>query len=244
DGPQASEVTLLDELFNLTQLFELNEDGDSQFKQMIREFFIAAPGLKRGGGDLGFAPDPTELTIWNIIGKRDRLVTRLQLKQVTYDQQCQALDALDDLYGGDDNSLNWGTDFGNAGSAVAHDLQGLQIYEEKSYEDRLRGFMFQSTADNIDENGEPLTDAKTGKPAKITLKELATDLIVKQMQRQLLELPADGDIISDYTNHTCRIGERQRIYNKQKDHLIDSHRTQKLAGVLGEPVDDLFAVGS
>lgn len=244
DGPQASEIILFDELFNMDQLFELDEEGDSQFKRMIREFFIPVPGLKIGGGDFGFSPDPTELTAWNIIGKRDRLVSRLQLKQVTYDQQCQALDAMDDLYGGGDKAMNWGTDFGNAGSAVAHDLQGLQIYEHKSYEDRLRGFMFQSTNDNIDENGEPLTEAKTGKPAKITLKELATDLIVKQMQRQLLELPPDPDIISDYTNHTCRIGERQRIYKKEKDHLIDSHRTAKLAAVLGAPVADLFAIGS
>ncbi|WP_020675546.1 hypothetical protein [Geopsychrobacter electrodiphilus] len=241
DGPQPSEIILREELFDQTQLFEVDESGDSQFKRLIREFFVSVPGLRRGGGDFGFAPDPTELTIWNIIGKRDRLVSRLQLKQVTYDQQCQALDAMDDLCGGVADTATWGTDYGNAGSAVAHDLQGLQIYQHKSYEDRLRGFMFQSTTDNVDESGEPLTDAKTGKPAKITLKELATDLIVKQMQRQLLELPADPDIISDYTNHTCRIGERQRIYNKQKDHLIDSHRTQKLAGVLGQEVEDIFA---
>ena len=240
DGPQASRKLLQEELFNQSRFFALDEEGDSEFKRLIRSFYVAVPGLKRGGGDFGFAPDPTELTVWNIIGKRDRLVARLQLKQVTYDQQCQALDALDDLYGQPADALTWGTDFGNAGSAIAHDLQGLEIYAGKNYEDRLRGFMFQSTTDNIDELGEPITDAKTGKPAKITLKELATDHIVKQVQRQLLELPADGDIISAYTNHTCRIGERQRIYNKQNDHLIDSHRTQKLAGVLGEVVEDIF----
>ncbi len=240
DGPQPNQVIIHEELFNQTLFFELDDDGDSQFKHLLREYFISVPGLKRGGGDFGFAPDPTELTIWNIIGKRDRMVARLQLKQVTYDQQCQALDALDDLYGQPADSLTWGTDFGNAGSAVAHDLQGLQIYADKSYEDRLRGFMFQSNTDNIDEAGEPLTDAKTGKPAKITLKELSTDLIVKQVQRQLLELPPDPDLVTAYTNHTCRIGERQRIYNKQNDHLIDSHRTQKLAGALGNEVEDIF----
>ena len=80
-----------------------------------------------------------------------------------------------------------------------------------------------------------------GNPAKITLKELATDLLVKKMQRQQLEYPPDQDIILAYTNHTCRIGERQRIYNKENDHIIDADRAQELAGVLGNTVEDLFA---
>jgi len=242
EGPRPTQVMILEEVFNLAAFFALDEDGESEFKRQIRSFFVAVPGKRFGGGDFGFAPDPTELTIWNQIGKRDRLVARLQLKQVTYDQQCQAIAALDDLYG--DASMTWGTDYGNAGSAVAHDLQGLDIYRDRHFDDRLRGFMFQSTTDNIDDLGEPITDAKTGKPAKITLKELATDWIDKQVQRQMVELPPDPDIVSAYTNHTCRIGERQRIYNKQNDHLIDSHRVAKLAAVMGEPVEDLFAVGS
>ncbi len=241
DGPLPQQTIIREEQFDLNQFFDLDDEGDSQFRRLIREFFVSVPGLKHGGGDFGFSPDPTELTMWNIIGQRDRLVARLQLKQVTYDQQCQGLDALDDLYGATPESLTWGTDFGNAGSAVAHDLQGLEIYAAKNYEDRLRGFMFQSNTDNIDEDGEPITEAKTGKPAKITLKELSTDMIVKRVQRQTIELPPDPDLITAYTNHTCRIGERQRIYNKQNDHLIDSHRVAKLAGVLGNEVEDIFA---
>ena len=65
--------------------------------------------------------------------------------------------------------------------------------------------MFQSTTDNVSEDGEPITDAKTGKPARITLKELATDILVKKMQRQELEYPPDPDIILYYTNHTVRM---------------------------------------
>lgn len=240
EGPIPRHVILLEEVHSARQLFDIDQEGDSPFRRLIRSFFIAAPGAKRGGGDFGFSADPTEIYIKNIIGKRERLVARLQLKQVTYDQQCQALDALDDLYGPAE-ALSWGTDFGNAGSAVAHDLQGLPQYAEKAYDDRLKGFMFQSTTDNINDDGEPITDAKTGKPAKITLKELATDLLVKKMQRQQLEYPPDQDIILAYTNHTCRIGERQRIYNKDNDHLIDADRAQALCGVLGNTVEDLFA---
>lgn len=245
DGPVPRHTILHEETANSVMFFELDGDGDNEFRRLIRSFFQVVPGLRRGGGDLGFSQDPTEIYVKNIIGKRERLVARLQLKQVTYDMQCQALDALDDLYGGAEQAapLHWGTDFGNAGSAVAHDLQGLQQYAEKCYEDRLKGFMFQSTTDNIDDEGETITDAKTGKPSKITLKELATDLITKKMQRQLLEYPPDQDIIMAYTNHTCRAGERQRIYNKENDHLIDADRLQELAGVLGCDVEDLFACG-
>jgi hypothetical protein len=241
DGPTPRHKLLIDDTYPAGTFFRFDDEGDSEFKRLIRGFFSAVPGLKRGGSDFGFSPDPTEITIWNIIGKRERLVGRLQLKQVTYDQQCQAQDAMDDVYGTQQESLKWGTDFGNAGSAVAHDLQGLQIYEDKNYDDRLSGFMFQSTTDNIDENGEPLLDPKSQKPVKITLKELATDLIVKKVQRQEMEYPADEDIISAYTNHTCRQGERQRIYSKDNDHLIDSQRVATLAGVLGCDVEDLFA---
>ena len=244
EGPVPKHRILLEESFSATNLFTIDNKGESQFRALIRSFFVTVPGAKRAGGDLGFSQDPTEILVKNIIGKKERLVARLQLKQVTYDQQCQALDAVDDMYGGGkDATLLWGTDFGNAGSAVAHDLQGLPQYEHKAYDDRLKGFMFQSTTDNIDEDGEPVIDAKTGKPAKITLKELATDLLVKKMQRQNLEYPPDQEIILAYTNHTCRIGERQRIYNKENDHLIDADRGQELAGVLGIEVEDLFDCG-
>lgn len=239
EGPVGNQQILLEQQYNLDQFFELEDDGSSVFRDVVNSFFIQVPGLVRGGGDFGFSPDPTELTIWNEIGTRDRLVARLQLKQVTYDQQCQGLDALDTLYS-PTTSMLWGTDYGNAGSAVAHDLQGLAIYDDKDYDDRLRGFMFQAKNDNIDEQGEPIFDAQTGKPSKITFKELATDLIVKKVQRQMVELPPDPDLITAYTNHTCRIGERQRIYNKQNDHLLDSHRVSKLAGVMMTDVEDIF----
>jgi len=240
EGPVPKHKILHEEVYSCAKLFALDDEGDSQFKALLRSFFVTVPGAKRDGGDFGFSSDPTEILVKNIIGKKERLVARLQMKQVTYDQQCQALDGIDDIYN-HDNTLLWGTDFGNAGSAVAHDMQGLKIYAHKNYDDRLRGFMFQSTTNNVDDEGNEITDAKTGKPAKITLKELATDLLVKKMQRQQLEYPPDQDIILAYTNHTCRIGERQRIYNKENDHIIDADRAQELAGVLGNMVEDLFA---
>ncbi len=237
DGPLPQQTILIDEAHDQDRFFSLDESGDNEFRRLIRSFFIGVSGLLRGGGDFGFNPDPTELTMWSVYGNRERLVARLQLKSVTYDQQCQGLDALDDVY----HPKMWGTDYGNAGSAVAHDLQGLPQYAHKGYDDRLKGFMFQSKSDNIDENGDAILEAKSGKPSKITLKELSTDLIVKRVQRQQIEYPPDPDLISAYTNHTCRQGTQQRIYGKQNDHLIDSQRVATLAGVLGCEAEDIFA---
>ena len=215
-------------------------EKSSDFTRLIKSFFIAVPAQKRGGGDFGYSGDETEIIAKSIIGTRERLVARLQLKHVTYDQQCQALNAIDDIYGPIE-ALEWGTDFGNAGSAVAHDLQGLEIYKHKHYDDRLKGFQFESTTDNVNEEGEVIIDAKTGKPSKITLKELATDLLVRKMQRQELEYPPDPDIILYYTNHTVRAGGKHRIYKKEDDHLLDADRAQILSKVLSADMEDLFA---
>ncbi|MDH4319890.1 MAG: hypothetical protein OEV73_00175 [Desulfobulbaceae bacterium] len=238
--PHAIPVSLIDTYYPQATFFDADDSGQSDFTRLLRSFFVAVPGLKRGGGDLGFSGDPTEIIVKNIIGKQERWVARLQLKHVTYDQQCQALNAMDDVYGPME-SLKWGTDFGNAGSAVAHDLQGLAIYDAKEYEHRLRGFQFESTTDNVSEDGAPLIDNKTGKPSRITLKELATDLLVKKMQRQQLEIPPDPDIIHYYTNHTVRMGQKHRIFRKDDDHLIDADRAQILAHIMAETVEDIFA---
>jgi hypothetical protein len=240
-APVPRRISMMDTVERKSTFFSFDENGDSDFKRLIRSFFSTVPGLKRGGGDFGFWGDPTELIIKLIHGKRERTIARLQLKHVTYDQQCQAIDALDDIYGPD---IVWGTDLGNAGSAVYHDLLGLPQYEQKNYPDRLKGFQFESTTDNVNEDGEPVIDAKTSKPAKITLKELATDILVKKMQNQELEYPPDEDIIVDYTNHTCTSGSKHRIYRKEDDHIIDADRVQQLVKVLGAETTDEFACGS
>lgn len=244
-GPVPRQIILIDTRYSKTEFFSFHDEhcrGASEFTKLIKSFFVSVPGFKRGGADFGYAGDPTEIIVKSIYGNREKVVARLQLRHVTYDQQCQALDALDDVYGPKE-SIIWGTDYGNAGSAVAHDLQGLEQYWHKDYEDRLRGFQFESVADNVDENGEPVMDARKDEPAKITLKELATDILTKKVQKQECEYPPDNDFILYYTNHTVRYGGKHRIYKKEDDHLIDADRCQKLAQILAETVEDIFACG-
>lgn len=248
NGPVPRAVSMIDTVFTKRGFFdyEILPDGsmtDSEFRKVIKSFFSSVPGLKRGGADFGFAGDPTEIIIKNIIGVRKRQVARLNLKHVTYDQQCQAIDALDDIFGPME-TITWGTDFGNAGSAVAHDLQGLPQYAHKNYDDRLKGFQFEGTTDNIDIDGDPILDSKDGKPVKITLKELATDHMTKRIQRLEAEYPPDPDIAFAYPNHTVSSGGKHRIYKKKDDHLIDADRAETLAEILGVESEDGFACGS
>lgn len=216
--------------------------GESDFTRLIKSHFQAVPGLKRAGADFGFSGDPTELLVYNIIGERKRLVARLNLKHVTYDIQCQALNALDDLY--EPKHTTWGLDLGNAGSAVMHDLIGLPHYEKKDYEDRLKGFMFESTTDDIEEDGEPVIDKKTEKPLKTTVKCLATKIMTKKVQRQEIEFPPDQELISHFTNHTSVNTGKHPIYRKKDDHTIDASRGETLAGIFDAETEDLFACGN
>ncbi len=241
NGPVSVPICLLDEVRIKSGFFDSDKNRESDFRRLIKSFFVTAPGLKSGGADFGYSPDPTEMIVKNIIGKKSRFVARLQLKSVTYDQQCQGLDALDDVYGPME-SISWGTDHGNAGSAVAHHLQGDLQYADKNYEDRLRGFSFESSTDNIDEYGEAIIDARSGEPAKITMKELATDLMTKRIQRLETEFPADPEFAFFYPNHTQRQG-KHRIYKNTDDHLIDADRCETLGRIFNNVTEDIFERG-
>lgn len=217
---------------------------DFDIVREIKAFFSPLPGLKFMGGDLGFSQDPTEIYIKLVIGKVHRLVARVQLKGVSYDQQADAIDALDDVFGSEKEKLGIGLDFGNAGSAVVHILQGQEKYSDKGFEDRLTGFQFGATYDAVDEDGEIVLDKHSGKPVKLTAKELATDLLTRKMQRQELEYPFDPDIILHYPSHTYRNGARHRIFKDIDDHDIDADRALTLRILLpGEVEEDIFACG-
>lgn len=250
DGPIPRAVQLLEQTYQYSEFFNYDlistpagvEMTESEFRKLIKNFFLAVPGLNRCGGDYGYSQDPTEILVKNIVGHKKRVVGRMQMKHVPYDQQAMAMDALDEVYCMP-HTVSWGTDLGNAGTALISSLQGLPQFRHKSYEDRIKGFQFESTTDNIDENGTPIPDAKDGKPSKITLKELATDHMTRRVQRQTVEYPPDPEIISSYTGHTCTQG-KHRIYSKDNDHIIDADRAETLAEILGFDREDEFASGS
>jgi hypothetical protein len=256
-GPVPEMITLIDTTFTLKDRekgkgffdYDLVADSEgnikmteSEFRNLIKGFFVKVPGLNRMGGDFGYSQDPTELLVKHIVGKEKIRIARLHMKHVTYDIQDQAFDALDDIYCLRD-TISGGTDLGNAGSAVMHDLCGLPQYRHKDYENRLKGFQFEGTTENRDEEGTPMVDAKNDKPVKITMKEFATDHLTRGIQRHTEVFPPDPDMITFYTGHTCTAG-KHRIYDKKNDHIIDADRAEELADKLGVEMDEPFACGS
>lgn len=216
--------------------------GSFDIKTEIKTFFTHIAGSKYAGVDLGYSKDPTEILVKLIFGKMHRKIARIQLKGVTYDQQADAIDAVDDIYDAGALNMGWGLDYGNAGSAITQILQGQDRYILKQYDNRLTGYEFQRTYDAVDEDGEVLMNKHTGKPVKLTGKEMATDLLVGKMQRLELEYPYDPDIMLDYPNHTYTEGKYHRVYRKGGDHIIDADRFLMLRIVLpGEGVEDIFA---
>jgi hypothetical protein len=216
--------------------------GNFEIAAVIRSFFSPIPGLLVMGGDLGFSADPTEIFIKLVFGKVHRLVARVQLKGVSYDQQADAIDALDSIFDGGRGQMGIGLDFGNAGSAVVHILQGQDQYAAKNYEDRLTGYQFGAAYDAVDEDGEVLIDKHSGKPLRMLAKELSTDLLTAKMKKGQLEYPFDPDIMLMYPNHTYRQGSRHRTFKGVDDHVIDADRVLTLRCVLpGDNEEDLFA---
>jgi hypothetical protein len=233
---------------DVREVMLLNEEPSLEgfdIASVIKTFFSKSSGLYFGGTDLGYSKDPSEIYVKLILGKTHKLMSRLQMKGVSYDMQCEAIAALDDIYDPGDNTMGWGVDFGNAGSAVVHDLHNLEKFDHKSFKDRITGYKFGESMDAVDEDGNVLYD-RGGKPLRMQAKELATNLLTKKMQRQELEYPlGDRDIEVYYPNHTYREGERHKIYRKVDDHIIDADRATILRVVLPSAVKkEFFACGT
>jgi len=213
---------------------------DFDLSALIKGFFSPVYGLLYLGGDLGYSNDPTELVLRLVIGRVWRTVARLQLKGVSYDLQANAIDALDDVF----SPSALGVDFGNAGSAVVHILQSPENYEGKNYRERVRGWQFAETVDDMDEEGEVIIDKKTDKPRRKSVKQLSTEILVRKMQRCEWEVPFDRDYLDQFPSHTYREGSRHIIYSKGNDHIIDAERVATMAQVIPfETAPDLFSSG-
>ena len=245
DGDPSTEVILTDSRECASAFFARDEYDSSDFKRFLRSFFINQAGVCFGGADFGFSQDPTEISVKLLLGKVHRRIARLHMKHVPYDIQAEALDAMDDIYDSGKNTMPWGMDVGNAGSAVLHNLIGLEQYEAKQYANRVLGVTFGGAYDSIDEDGNLIIDSKTEKPFRLTSKELATDLMVKKYQRGEMEEPYDPEILLYYPNHTVQQGSTHRIYKKEDDHIIDADRTQVLAIIIPMTgAADVFSCGA
>lgn len=239
-GKKEEEEDILDDREISLSRFKDSESPD-HFKKILRRIFRGMPGLLYMGCDLGFSQDPSEFVVRLVFGKTWRTIARVQLKGVTYDLQADFIDAIDSIF----NPKGIGVDFGNAGSAVVHILQSDDNYEGKNFDERVTGYMFGSACDQINEEGELITDKTTGKPKRCLMKELGVDLTVKKMQRVEWEVPPDKDYRNFFTSYTYRQGSRHRIFKTTDDHLIDAEIVCTLKQVIpDEGTEDFITCGS
>ena len=196
-------------------------------KDILDGFFDDVRGRLIFGCDLGFSSDPSEITVKLVYGKEWRTVARLHLKGVTYDVQADAIDLMDTIY----EPERIGVDLGNAGSAVVHNLQSDQYEDDKKFDERVIGYSFGGKMDDINEEGEVIIDPKTEKPRRRRVKEVATDLLIKKVQRGEAVYPKDPDFRNQYSSHTFRETSNGIVYSKGNDHIIDSDRTAILASI-------------
>lgn len=199
--------------------------GNFELAATLHKVFMPPEGAQHhvGGFDVGRSSDqPTEIGISQIRGLTKRWCARLQLKHFSYDEQAEAVRAIDRIFEPDHG---WGVDAGGVGKAVEDGVRSSS--SGYNFEDRLTGFVFNAKTEARDEDGEILLDTK-GNPRRVSYKELATQLLERDMQRGQLAIPWDPTYLRDFPSHTSnelKSGERTFF---GRDHVIDEKRVEML----------------
>lgn len=194
-------------------------------KEALNKYLTSQPDIAEYfmGGDLGYSQDFAEFWAKAVIGERNRLIARVQMRGVRYNHMREAWNLMDDIFDRGRMTMKSGVDIGGAGTAFYHEL--LANNPEKHYDERCAPVQFGGKADLLGPDGEPIMDHTSEKPIRRRIKTLATDMLVKRMQTLTNEYPADPDLVRDFTGHTSRPGQDgDVIYSKKNDHTIDADR--------------------
>jgi hypothetical protein len=199
--------------------------GNVVLEDVLRRFLEppAAAVHLVGGADVG-QNEETEIGFSELRGVHKRWRFRLQLRHFSYDDQAILLRQLDDVFRPDHG---WGLDAGGVGKGLEDSVRGGPGGWQ--FDGRLTGFIFNTRMPAVDEHGEQLVDPATGRPRTIVVKELATQLLEKDMQRGLLVVPWDPDYIRDFPAHTSKLlPSGERTFRRVFDHVVDEKRVETL----------------
>ena len=186
------------------------------------ENILALPG-GRGkywlGGDLGYTSDPTELLLFEEMGKKVmRLVLRVHAEHVPYPIICDAIALIDRVF----SPQGLGLDRGGNGLSVEQDLLTLDKYGGRRFSERLSGYNFGSSV-TVGEDG-------SGKVVKKKMKEHMTNLINDTLDGGKLEIPEnDHEVADQLCTQTYVSTERGIVYSKGGDHIVDAMRCAFMA---------------
>lgn len=203
--------------------------GNLDLTNLLRRLFSEAAGKlgphRVAGADIGQSNDPTEIGVSELIGEQSRWSLRLQLKGLGYGEQAEVFHAMDEIVAPD---FGWGLDATGVGRAVEHHI--LDRPGGHNFQDRLTGYVFNSKTEVTDPStDEPLIDLATGRPGKISLKELATQTLEAALQAGRIVVPWDPDYLRDFPSHTAtQLRNGERTFSGKNDHVIDEKRVEAL----------------
>ena len=104
---------------------------------------------------------------------------------------------------------------------LMQELLGLDKFREHKFGERLHGFDF---------GGTTIIGYEGDEPVKKRTKEFMTSLINAALNKQKIEFPSEDRVLEDqFATHTYHLGERNVIYSKGNDHVIDAVRCAVLA---------------
>ncbi len=198
------------------------------WESLLRTFFAPTGGHLVAGADFGSINDPTELLIGELATPRTDWIGRLQLSGVDYDNQADAIRALDLIL---EPSYGWGFEATGDGKVVGQILAKRSVRGGSGRErwiDFSDFVMNAKMADRDPETGEESLDDKK-RPLKVTYKAYGTRLLVLAMQRVRLGVPFDPDMMIEFPNHQARVLASGHVqYSTTDDHLVEAARVMAL----------------
>lgn len=198
-------------------------DRVDRWEEYLRPLLPRVVGSLACAADVGSTTDPTEILFLQPIGHRRRFVGRLQLRHFGYDDQDAIIRAVDRILR---PSHGWAIDATGVGTALEH----LLSRENDGHWIDVTGVVMNAKTEDLDdESGEPVVDSDTGRPRRVTFKELGTRLLEHAMQRGHLEVPHDPDFLIQFPGHTAKkLPSGARKFKNTDDHLVDAGRVGML----------------
>lgn len=199
-----------------------------------------------GGLDVGFTNDPSELLVFGLINVKDkdvlRLLTRIHMMRIPAHDQARVVKATFEAYGPRLKAISM--DKTGAGLPIWQEtIKGGRLHE---FEGRLKGYGFsEKKAVEFDDR----TLERREKPEDAVIEknviEFATDELRKLVDGQMMELPYDQELLTEFQGQTVEYGGRDEGVVKRRStkygggsfHTLDA---AKLA-VLGKSLEAIEA---
>lgn len=197
------------------------------------------------GADLGYVSDPTEMVVFEEFNGVMKMILRLSLSKIKYNDQCDIFALLDTFY----EFASIGVDATGIGVGVEQTLKGKDMHGNNKY--KKHNFEKRAFFINFSERVQ-VSSKFNGETVLVPVKQFMTDQIILHAQNKMIIMPCDDialDIEAQFRNHTYTMGSSNTIvYSKSSiypDHVIDAVRTAMFAKAMTKlPKNRTWPTGS